>query len=462
MAGKIAKIGNYFLYLLTITAGLFICNGEVLFGDNPTQKFTGNDVRLYTGIFLVSLVTLFLINIFRKKYKPNWILLSLFLIVAVGNIVGIATFKDYGYYVFDGIEGGSYAFTYYIDLETRLIFSLEALVLCLTCFVLIDFGYQLFELDEFLKVVAFTTLTIISIFMVISFVVDWDCYANFWQNYFVTDHSFMRFPKSVFMNSNVFAIMLSVAFIALIYLHHFYKRWFFFIPMIVLYVNIFMTNCRTLTISVLLLFLAYLVYYLLDKYGKTRKRKIITASLIASIFVTSIIVTTVVLVLTNNLDNFIDFMLESYNFRSIHSRSWIWMRTIESINLANWFTGVGFNLFGEILIRFNVTDPTSARPNNNTSTHNAALEYLGNGGILMLVVVLIILGMLIYMAIKNLKNNRGLMVLSLMLIVFSLIYSIIESGFFIFPRTYGFAILTAFIVVPIVSTEAKYHVKKVK
>ena len=85
-------------------------------------------------------------------------------------------------------------------------------------------------------------------------------------------------------------------------------------------------------------------------------------------------------------------------------------------------------------------------------SHNFALEYIGNGGIITLLIVLAILFMIIYLAIKSFKKNKTLMALSLTLITLFSVYSLIESGSFIIPKSYEFVALNLFIISPILMT----------
>ena len=128
-----------------------------------------------------------------------------------------------------------------------------------------------------------------------------------------------------------------------------------------------------------------------------------------------------------------------------------------TLRYGNWVTGVGNNIFNELLYNFNVLDVGSY----SNSAHNAALELLGTGGLITLISALAILGMLIYLSIKYFKYNRSICFGSLLLITFSLMFGVLESGFFIFPRTYGFAFLTFLIAIPVISN-AKENSNKMK
>ena len=454
MKSVLLKILNYSFYFVSIAAGLFIANGEALFGSNPQQKLTLVEIRYCTGIFLVLVLTMFLINFVRKKYKPSWILLSITFIICLTNILSIATFKNQDVFSFVGVKGEYHEFVYSISAESKFLYSLQAVVLYLTFFVIIDFGHQLFKTKEFLTIISIGAIAIVLVFIIISYVTEWKRYATFFSNFY---NITWLTPQSIFINSNVYAVMLTISLISFIFLHIIFKKWFLLLPIIFVYANIVFSWCRSLMVLNLLIVVAYLIFHIFTKYGSTKKRMIITASIIFGSLCVLVGATLLTLHLTGKLDQTINFVFSDSEFFTVRTRTWIWQRSIMTLRYGNWVTGVGNNIFNELLYNFNVLDVGSY----SNSAHNAALELLGTGGLITLISALAILGMLIYLSIKYFKYNRSICFGSLLLITFSLMFGVLESGFFIFPRTYGFAFLTFLIAIPVISN-AKENSNKMK
>lgn len=440
------KFLNYGLYFLAITSGLFAANGDALFGDNPLQKLSATEIRAVAGLFFFSFLTLIIINIIRKKYKPSWVLVCLLFVALTTGLVSIATFKESGRYFLNGAQGQIYSFDYSIDFSTKMTYSLRLILMCLTTFLIIDFTHQIFDMKEFLLVIAFGSLGIIFIFMIISYFTEWNQYISLFENLhrvkFVT-------PKSVFMNSNVYAVIITLATFSIIYLHIIFKKWWILLPIIFVYVNLLYTWCRTLIFLDSIVIVAYLICAILKRFGKSKKSVLITtASIIVAI---SIIIGLVFLLLQTTIgwDKILDFLLDANEYMSVKTRVRIWQKAIIVIGCGNWATGTGFGIFNNLLFNYNILDTESFTG----SAHNAALEFLGTGGIVMLATVLIIVGMCLFLAIKNFKKDKNMMVMVIILVVFSILYSVLESGFFVFPKTYGFALLTFYIIPPVLSLE---------
>ena len=212
---------------------------------------------------------------------------------------------------------------------------------------------------------------------------------------------------SAYVNKNNYAFLLSLAIISTLYLHYYYRKWWLFIASGFIYLNMVFTLSKALLVLDVLLVFAYLVYiYVLTEKEKKTRNACIAGGAGAVILALSIVA--IVLLAKSNQNN--------GGYSSIETRSWIWQRSFETINNTNWVSGAGYKIFGDLLLRYNTSDPITLPVNNTSLAHNMIIESFGNGGILLFLVTISIFGMCIYMNVKNLKINRDLSVISFILI----------------------------------------------
>ena len=155
--------------------------------------------------------------------------------------------------------------------------------------------------------------------------------------------------------------------------------------------------------------------------------------------------------------SFFETLFSVKGYDTLQTRQWIWQKSALAISNSNVVTGDGFGLFGELLFNYNINDWATRAINETRSAHSGYIQYLGEGGILMLALFIVFVGYISYLYFKNMKNNRDLLVISLSFFVFSLIYMIIESGAIIFAKSieYGGAAVLIFVPLLTVNKEAK-------
>ena len=117
--------------------------------------------------------------------------------------------------------------------------------------------------------------------------------------------------------------------------------------------------------------------------------------------------------------------------------------------------GIGHILFGNILHEMNLMDVTSGETAARYSTHNAYLQYIGEGGILLLLAELAVLGWAIYFGIRYFKQDKEQSVLSLVVISGYMLVMIIESASIGIAFTLDYAIITLMSVVPLIELGRK-------
>lgn len=429
---------NYILFAAILLLGMYVSNGAAIFWSDPYQPI---NVWGALGVTLgfVGVVAFFIyFNIKKNGYKPNYILICILGGLFLANMVTILVFREKGIYNFEGIQGGNYSFYYEIDLETKFLYIIQYFVLLVTFFVLVDLPYQIFKFDDFIKLVCFMILLVTAVFMVYSYVAESSKYIELLKH--LTDGENWKYVVySIFINKNNYAFMLTMALISLLYLHYFYKKWWLYLIAGFVYLNMIFTLSKALLGLSLVVIFAYLVYFYVVKEKENKLRNSLIAGGAGVVLIGGAI-TAILLLYFANKDN--------GGYSTIETRSWIWRRTIEILNNTNWISGAGHKNFGNLLFNYNTVDPFTNSTNHTSFAHNAMFESLGNGGLLLLIIVFAIHAMCIYLNIKNFKKNPDLAMISLILLGFTSLYALIESGSYIFPTPLDNAILTIFIVTP--------------
>ena len=123
--------------------------------------------------------------------------------------------------------------------------------------------------------------------------------------------------------------------------------------------------------------------------------------------------------------------------------------------MNNWGRGIGHILFGNILHEMNLMDVTSGEATARYSAHNAYLQYIGEGGILLLLAELMVLGWSIYFGIRYFKQDKEQSVLSLVVITGYMLVMIIESASIGIAFTLDYSIITLMSVVPLIELGRK-------
>ena len=444
------EIINYLAFILAISFGIYTANGQALFGANPEQTLGLIESLVAFGVCLVGFVPLLVINLLKKQYKPNWVLIGVIGLLIITLTIGLITFPDHGLYLYKGIKNNSCAFEYYISVSMRGAFIVQAIAFCLTSFILIDFPFQIFKMKPFLTILSILVIVAVLTFQIISFATEGMKYIEFFSASFLKGKENFAI-KSAFVNSNIFAFILTIGIVAIIYMHYVYKKWFILLAIIPVYANIIFTICRSLIILDFVLIIVYLAIAIAKRFKHVKRIK--TICFIGASLTLFLIAGVIRLLLTaySTHTDLISFLIDDGSYRFLSTRIYMWKISGDCINFGNWGLGVGYNLFGEILFRMNATDLESPYVTVRGS-HNFALEYIGNGGIIMFLIALALLIMITYLAIKSLKKNISLMGLCLTLIVIFTVYSFIESGSFILPKSYEFVAINLFIVSPILMT----------
>ena len=447
---------NYLLIGISFLFGFYLSCGEFILDKDPTRPFAPWEISVVISVLLISFASLLVINILRKKYRPNYIILGILFILFVSNLITILLYKNRGIYAYTGIDGEFCDFKYTVTPFMRFSFIAEQFAMLLMVVLIFDVIHQVVDGKFFLRIACYVTLLVVFILMIISFCKEGGNYAGL-ITHLTKDDLQAYAVASVFKSKNNYAYILNLGIFATILLHNNDKKWYWLAVSAFLYLNMFFTLCKFLIILDAILILGYLLYRFFVTYKDNKRRNIITIIAVGGSIILVSLIFIVALAVAGKIASFFETLFSVKGYDTLQTRQWIWQKSALAISNSNVVTGDGFGLFGELLFNYNINDWATRAINETRSAHSGYIQYLGEGGILMLALFIVFVGYISYLYFKNMKNNRDLLVISLSFFVFSLIYMIIESGAIIFAKSieYGGAAVLIFVPLLTVNKEAK-------
>ena len=450
MKEKTLTIINYILIAILFVVSSYLASGLFIFDADHEQDIKLWAVIVSLSLIAISLSLLLIINIKKKKYKPNYILLGVLSVLFIAGLFTLIFIKDRGIYQYPGVDGTLCEFEYHITPLLRFTYISELLAYLILGLLILDIIYQVVDGKQCIKIASYLVLTIIVVLMVISYFKDANKYVEV-VKHLTRGEFYENAVASVVESKNNYAYILTLGIFACIILHYFDKKWYWLAGLGFIYLNMVFTLCKWLLFLDAIAVLGYLLYRFMVTRKENKKRNIIALCAIAGTMIVGIATLFIILAVNDKLANIADAITKQNGVDTLDARFWIWRRAILAIENGNWFTGAGFNLFGQLLFRYNTYDVITQFANNTRSAHNGYLQYIGDGGILLLLAALVIAAMLVLLSVKNMQKDRDLMVISLGILVFSLIYMIIESGTIILPRSMENATLAILAITPILA-----------
>ena len=450
---------NYALMLLSVLLGFYLSNGTVVFGSDPNRGLVLWEMIVANSIFLCSFGALITINVLRKKYKPNYVLIGIFGGLFILNLISILVFKGQQTISFTGVDNNTYSFDFVVSSydRVRYVFNFLAM-LCLGLFIL-DVSWQVANIKQFLGILSLAVIAMNIVLIIISYFMHGYNFIDFYRFLF-TDDFYRASVISVFATKNAYAATLLLGIIASLYLHLVTRKWYWFIPLVYIFTNIIHTISKSVIIFSAVLIIAYLLYVFFTTYKEHKKMNLIALAAVGGTLLLGVLVVTIVLLAKGKFVSAFESIFLTKGQDTLESRTWIWNKVVLILNRSNWVIGVGYGLFSTLLHSYNMADVSASEINGRYSAHSGYLQFMGEGGIVFLLVALLIIGMLVYLGIKNYKRNPPLVVFSLTVLTLYLVYMIIESVMVIMPHSLEFGIAGMFIALPILDLNKERLMEK--
>ena len=262
------------------------------------------------------------------------------------------------------------------------------------------------------------------------------------------DGVFLSSPKSVFPNKNSFAFILFINIVASLLLHHYKRYKLCFANIILSYILIIFTICKTIIILSLILTLAYIVYRLVMTFKEHKKRNIIIICVLGG----SLLLAAGIVLLVPLLRESVFDMFFNIGDRTIEVRQYIWSNAVLVLNGAGWFIGRGFGTFNALITVYNHSDPGGGE-GFTTNAHNGYLELIGEAGIFYLVLAILGQAYLVYKCVKIFKEDRELSLLTIALMLSLQVYMVFEVMTPTMSSSLEYMTMTALLAFPILSLD---------
>lgn len=437
------NIINFILMACAYGFGLYALVAVKLF----TSVETRNDdmsVLFFSIIvvcFFISLLTFILLNAWlRKVYKPSLcvgaILITLFLI----NLIALLSFKAESTIRVDSENSFAFSLT---DFD-RIKYIIQYFIMLSLVFLTFDAAPKIFKDTNVLLVACYMCITVVLICVIYSYWTETETYFNFVKN-IGKGNSYTYVVQSWLIHRNSYGICLFMGITASLYIHFLTKRWPFLVAALFFYINIIFTLCKTALILGFVLLVFYLLVRFFLTFKENKKRNIIAISIIGGIIVIFGVTVLTILICKNRIEYLFESLFGTTHFSTIISRFGIWKDIFKMFEQFNIVTGVGYHLFGRILIIFN----TMSISEETCYAHNGFLELLGNGGIFLVIAYVLSLVYVVIRYFQVYKEDKMLSIFGLGLISTMLVYTMVESGTLLFCSTLEYTFFSFLVFVPI-------------
>ncbi len=448
---------KYSLHILTISTALSIfcaivlACGANLFGVNPTGK-----QPIWLSFTLFGLVILFAaIPIYfgnrQGKYRPSLSLATTLLFLLLFNVIALLIYNNPTTYNFVDPLNNSYVINYSVLGINLAVYELRLFGLLLNVFIILDFLPKFYKTNHVFKLVCYCVLIFGAVAIISSFFLDSMKYYYLikFDNFFIRFHTLAIY--SFFASKNAFGTTMLLCLVASIFLFKEKKNPWWLIALFTSTIWLLLSQCKMGILTGLLIEVGYFVtlYALSFKNNKKRSAIIGVTILGGLIFVVGFMF---VISPTREfiVKLFSNLFREENGMNTLETRQTMWSYTFNILSNSNYFTGVGYGLFNDILYAFTSVDIENIAMYQTTTSHNVILQLLGDGGIVLLLVWLTLMFYIVYLSVKLLKFNKEAAITALIMIGSMLIYGIFESSCLIIVSTGEFLVLTILITWPII------------
>lgn len=316
-----------------------------------------------------------------------------------------------------------------IDMVDRLRSFLLSISACLFIYVMVFVFPKQKNARAIIFLAAIALIAIGYIFIAHSLITEMDKYVKT-----ITDgiSAYAHVPNGLFINRNLFASYLFVSFLSCFYLWTRFKklRWLFILLSIPFAVIIFFTVSKTKIIMFAFVYLAILVFWLVNLLPK--HKIIFSFALPLSVLtIAALIVFRLVPSLeTTFLGKLLNDVLPDSIFvtNSLQSRLIIWRYAFSYLDEPfSLIFGRGFYISKMLLGTAMAYEPASHFTYRWGNFHNGFIEVISTGGLILLIPYLAFIGYLIYVNIKIAKFNKYVAFYSLVALTAFIIHSMFES-----------------------------------
>ncbi|MCQ2793125.1 MAG: hypothetical protein MJ221_01705 [Bacilli bacterium] len=445
---------NFVLMVLFLTSTFYLLAGTKSFTNDPMVSLPlFAIITLFAGsfVFFGSLITL---NICIKRYKPTYIILGLLTILFVCGVIGIIILPCLNEFSIIRNNVAS-QIIYEINNKDKFTYIVQLFAMIALTYSIIDIFPKIFDDLDFVYVLSILAIIFVIFCFVYSLINEFDFYSSFIPKLINKEKNFQSI-QSIFPNKNSYAVVLFIGLASSIFLHQRKFHWWWLIFAIFFLINILISFCKAYTFIAPFFLGAYLIYRFILSFKEHKVRNIVTISislLLISGFIASIFI------LNNYIEGYSTYFVDIFIMGTpgaFESRVQIWNVVYQMFANQNILFGFGYRNFGFALcacLKESLIDYQFA--------HNTIVELLGNGGIILLCGFLLIFAYLIYLIIKEFKDNKSLILFEIVLIASLSFVMIVESGSYILPFTMDYAFFSMLVIIPLIIKRKEAHIPSV-
>lgn len=445
---------NFILAIICALLSFYLSNNSFLFGNNPNQKLDVWLSIVLTLINISSFAVLIIINVIKGKYRPNKYIITCLILIFVINtfFVIFNTTTSVTFLSYDKSTHINVSLSFSTSDKVTNILSFLGTVLGMA--LILDVLHKIFNLKKILTIISLIILIACTVFIIISYIKFGNRYFLLYQHLIDGELYHASIP-SIFQTKNEYALVLYVGLLSGILIHQYYKKWFIFVPIIYMYINIIHSLSKSMIIIGLLTILIYLFLLFAFSYKDNKKRNLTLLAIFGGAFFTVGLTAVIVLLSLNKFDDFLKTIYLVKGNDTFITRQAIWNKAIAINNSKYWIFGSGHGLYGETMHACNQLDYTSIEATARYSAHNAFLQYIGEGGLFFLVAEILLLAYSLFCGIKHFKENQLFISLSFLVLALFFILMFLESATIGLSLSLDYGLITLFVITPLLSMNKK-------
>ena len=459
---KLNDILNTIGVILFLSCGYIAINGTTIFHhENELNLLPHWEFFLLFGGALIGGIFLIVFNLLRKNYKPSYLMIAIFSFLFFSGALVILSYQNGSIFFFNKsvlvdtkhheFIGELVSFTYSIDPITRATYICQAFLLFFGTFLIVEVMPKIFNGKTFVAIGCLLALGFATYCCVYSYIVEHEMYPLLLKD-LREGELFLHAVSSLYPNKNYYGFMLFLAIVASLYLHQYKAHWWWIVVAFFFFFNLVCSWDKSALLVTLFILPVYFIYRFIITYKDHPKRNVIAISVTVGVLFLIGLTYKIIFVVNPDFRIAILDSLATRGTNSMEGRRMIWELNKKIFDENSALFGTGYKIFADMIYLYNTTD----NPHNDVyAAHNGFQELIGEGGIILLIVFLLLTAYIIYLAVKHFKSHKSIALFSMMIITAMFGYMIVESGTYLFPQTLDYAFLSMIVCVPILSVHTK-------
>ena len=398
-------------------------------------------------ISVISLGIYFYLEIKRGNIKNNlflWVYILFAILSVVSVLVQPRVFeidvevRHVGELTPSGYNVGDiYHLVYPISWIHKMFFTFASLLITTVFYILIIVFPKRLKNLNFLIFMGICVFFFLLVLATYSYITEADKYARYVDAFFHGDTGLIQYyaMKSFITHRVPYGVCMMLGVMFALVLHGFTKKWYWSIPIVFCYVNMFFSYCKT---SLALSALAIFVYVIFELVRTIKKHKVLNITILSAIGAAVLVVSVISIISIASKGKFISQIYRIYDSytdgSTTTSRFYIWKNIQNELSGGWWILGRGFGTHNYFLYPMNRINNDDVCP-----SHSSYYAVMGAGGIFNLIGFIGVYAYFAYIFYKCFKVNK----------VMTLGLSIGFFTFFLYSFTEGVNYLIVFFVVPL-------------